>query len=474
MSHMEIIPLYKSILESAGLDVDKDGLVSMDLSGELYPAECQGKRLAIPSAERLRSGEWQGLQAFHPLAENIYRGESPVLKKLRGLINYRIGSVLSCLMTELIEIAADTDSHKKLSPTQSEYLTLAPAADEKTVKDFNKVMKKNSNTGEFRLTSIYLKRGGIYKGEKYSRLAVASFPITDNFGNKDHTIFGVKVRAKDQRTFESLFEFILPGASDVETYSHGSNSMTAPFLHSLLKSFAKIARQLNKITHKFRKHLEDADGLHINLDWEDSLEDLSKYRDLIPTLSGNDGEPLKSDGTEDPHAKTKAMLSDPGTAPAPVVPQAPAAPQPTGPSHTLEQAQAVPPQRTQVEQPPQQTTPAVRSWDEIMRQQQQPQQPPMPQWNQPQQPHATQWGQQPQQPAWAQPQQPQQQASPREMGYRTNWNSQPMNPVMQPGQWGAQPQQMPQQQWGQQQMQPQVDQWGRPLQQGGPMYPGGI
>lgn len=472
MAQLELIPLYKSILEASGLVVDKEGLVSMELGGDLHPAECQNKRLALPTGERLRSGEWQGLQPFHPIAENIYRGESPVLKKLRAIINFRVASIISCLLTELIEIAANTDYHSKLSPTQSEYLTLVSNVDAKTVGAFEKVLSKMSPTGEHRLTSIYLKRGGTLKGEKFSRLAVASFPITDEFGNKEHTLFGVKVRAKDQKAFENLFDFLLPHAHSIESYSVGSNAMTAPYLHALLLSFAKIAKQLNKVTHKFRKHLDNPEALHINLDWVDSLDDLSVYRDLIPTLSGNEGEPMvgeegKAQESAGHTAAAKALLSDPGTSPAPDATPKQATSAPWEPA----QAAPVTPQPTAPAQPaaskPKSSNGAV-DWQDIVAAQRQPQ---VPQggWQQPQQPVQSQmgWQQQPMQqlPFWAQsPQQPQQPqpgtlaASPRQMGHQTNWQNQPQQPM------GYQ---QPQMGWQQQPQQ-------QPMQQGGPVFPGGI
>lgn len=299
---MEIRQLYKSILSSLQMQADENGMITLQVGGEKFPATCNDKRLVLPTQEVLRTADWNKVIAFHPLSENILRGESAVLKKLRGLVVFRVCEVITCLMTELTEIAADKDNHKKLSPTQSEFLSLMPKADAKTVKAFDKIFSVASQEGDHRVCSIYLKRGGHWKGNKYSRLAVTSFPITEDFDSDESEIFGQKLRKADKDAFKALFLYLLPNAdsTDLEEYSHGSNSMTAPYFHALMKAYIRMAKQLNKITYKFRKHLDNPDELLIDVEWEEALEDLSIYKDLIPSLSGNEGEPTSKDGEDEP------------------------------------------------------------------------------------------------------------------------------------------------------------------------------
>lgn len=301
---MDILQLYKEILTSLHMSSDDQGLISLDMAGEKFPAYCNKKRLVLPTQEVLRQAQWENSVAFHPLSENILRGESAVLKKLRSMISFRISEVTSCLMTELVGIAADNEYHKKLTPTQSEFLSLVPQVDHKTCEAFEKVFDATSTDGEHRLVSVYLKRGGTWKGEKYSRVAVVAFPITDEFGNDQAEVFGVKMRKKDKKVMEDLFEFIIPHSKGLEEYSFGSNSMTAPYMHAMLMAYVKVAKQLNKIVHKYRKHLDNPDQLHIDLAFEDKLGNLGVYKDLIPTLAGNDGEAVQ--GTEQEEVVQKA------------------------------------------------------------------------------------------------------------------------------------------------------------------------
>ena len=368
---MDINLLYKSIAEAVGLKADENGLLFMDIDGQHLPCELSGKRLALPTPAVLKDADWEHVVAFHPLSENVLRGESPVLKKLRVLMNLRVTYVMSKLLERLLDIAADHDYHKKLSPTAAEFLTRVPNADEKTVKALDKILDSLELTGDRRLVSIYLKRGGQLGGDKFSRVAVTSFPILDQFETDDHEIFGVKMRGKDKETIANLFNYLIPNGNNLELYSAGSNSATAPYFHCLVQAYVKLAKRLNAVVRVFKKHLEHADELTIGTDWETLIEDLSIYRDLIPSLSGNEGEVVTGADaavvTEEPKSglsrlAQQASVASSGTigisSPAPAAP-APVASQPAAPvSAPVATVGATAPAPAQS---------SGRSWDEIRR-----------------------------------------------------------------------------------------------------------
>jgi hypothetical protein len=431
---MEIRQLYKNVLKSVNLDIDNEGLISMNVMGEKFPATVDGKRMVFPTEEVLRAGVTDNIIAFHPLSENIIRGESPVIKKLRALMVYHISEVTFALLDQLIHIAADKDYHAKLSPTQSEFLSLAPRADAKTVKAFEKIMGVSTTDGDNRLASIYMKRGGHWKGNKYSRVAVMSFPITDDFDSNESEIFGVKLRKNDKEAFKNLFLYILPNAESLEEYSHGSNSMTAPYFHALLKSYLKVVKQLNKITKRFKKHLANADDLLIDTDWESEIDDLSVYRDLIPSLKGNEGnlvngeEPAPVADPKSHMLELAAKVAGSVEPPAPVTTPVPQVAQPV-----QHQAPAPAPQ-------PQQSGGNGIPWDQVMARN----------------------------PAF-------QQQAPMWNAQQTPWNAPPPPPPTTRGGYTAQPAYNPYQQpqpYGQPQYggQPPVNQFQQPVQNQGYMY----
>lgn len=497
-THENLVDFYQSLLGSLSMETDSEGLVSMSFGGQQVPAVCSGKRLVIPTRDALRAGHWDQRIAFHPLAENVYRGESPVLKKLRNLVIFRLSSVLSILITELTDLAADKDNHSKLSPSQSKLLNILKDANADTAKDYGKVLNSTSTTHN-RLISIYLKRGGRFKGHEHSRVAVASFPIMEEFNKddpKDRTVFGVKLRVRDFDGLKNLLEYLLPSINKEEAYSHGTNTLVAPYFNVLLHSYLKIAKDLNKVTRRFKARM-DADvyeQILIDTSWEDEVDDLAKYRDLIPTLEGNAGEPnvdgedATPDGVEPPPGESKPKPKkgkdiyskwiqeqkaeeERSQQEAPPPSQTPSGVEPP-PWETPPQAPTPPP--AQPSQPAQGGSGHGLSWSEIQRRRQanlsQPPQPVAPPPQYPQQPQVAPPGfagqpvqqQVPppgfpqQQPAWNRPQQP------------TNT-------------FASHPRNMPQQQWGPQQgnwQQQQQQGWGGQQQPqqgwGGPVYPGGI
>lgn len=287
-----LLNFYTKVVNSLGLVAGENGLLSLQLDEDnKVPVSINDKRLALPTQTVLKEANWDQIVAFHPLAEKINRGESEVIKKTRHLINFRLSVVLSELVTQLTYIAADKNYHEKLSPQQQQLLEVLPKANAKTFESYRKIIEASSIKGKRRLVNVYLKHGGKYHGKDCARVAVGHFPVRDEFDNDDKTIFGVKLASKkDMKGFADLFEYLLPDSGEVDAYSYGSTSMEAPYFDALMHAYIKIAKQLNKIAHLFRKHLEDADALKTDVAaFEDELKDLSFYHDLIPTLAGNDG-----------------------------------------------------------------------------------------------------------------------------------------------------------------------------------------
>jgi hypothetical protein len=315
---MDIVKLYRAIMQSLNLVIDHEGLVSLEVGGETFPAVVGNKRLVLPTPEVLRAGNWNGHIAFHPMSENAMRTESVVLKKLRDYINLRLSHVLAILLDTFTEISSNTAAHAKLSPKLSEMLSAMPDADEKTYQTLEKIFDAIRIDGKNKLISVYLKRGGKIGPDKYARVAVVAFPFMDEFDGENGTVFGIKCRKKDFEGFAKLFKYIMPGADKIETYSYGSNSLYAPYFDALIHAYANVAAQLNVRVKAFHKHLPDVETLQIDLDWVEDIEDIGRYRDLIPSLSGNDGDPMAGETAAAPAPVHQAYNGPTAPAPAPV------------------------------------------------------------------------------------------------------------------------------------------------------------
>lgn len=288
---MQINDFYEKLVGSCDVKVTDNGLMSLSQpEGDDIPCMIDGKRLALPLKERLRDPD-DAIIFFHPLSENVLvGGESPVLKKLKMLMKYRLNSVASVLMYELMALAVDKDQHRKFEPKQHDLIAVLNQAVPASVTATTKFLEKANAKGETSLVSIYLKNGGQHKGNKYSRLAVTSFPPLKDFERDDKTVFGVELGSKRDKTLlKDLFLYIFEDAEKDGAYSFGSNDMAAPHFHALANAYVLVAERLNKVTKRFSNLLSHPDRLTIDLSWAEHLEDLPRFRDKIPPLEGNEG-----------------------------------------------------------------------------------------------------------------------------------------------------------------------------------------
>lgn len=319
MPQIQVSPnvLYTGILKSLGFTVTPVGDV---LLGD-QPIMFEHRKVVIPTEDKLRESNWSENIPFHPLSENEYRGESPVIKFLRGSIQMRVLDMLSFMIGTLASIAADTGSHRLLKAELKKFLQVVPDADETFLRSVEKILNKVQLEGENMLYHVYLKRGGSIKGEKYSRAAIVTFPFMRQL-TETGTVFGVKLRKKDIPTFENLVNYILFGnnAPDAEHYSYGSHDLYAPYFDALVGAYHRITLRLKELAYKFRSRITDEEELakmQPDLEWYELMNQLSVLRNIIPSLKDAEGAPVA--GQEDADVE---VVSVP-TGAQPVLPTAP-------------------------------------------------------------------------------------------------------------------------------------------------------
>lgn len=291
---MKIRDLYKAILEATGAIVNDDGLVSMTLPGEEpIPLMVKEKRLAMPTEKLLNAGAFNpdgSLIAFHPICENVVLNPSPVLQQLEKMMAFKLSLSLRELFVQLVAVAADPKQHKKLKMKAHGLLSALPDADERTRNDLTKIFESTTATGQKKLLSLYVRSGGMFNGEKVSRLGRFFPSVVDQLDEEKRSVLGVSLRKADVPAFLALVEYVLPEYKDPDKYAAPSNALVAPTFHALVKVYGKVANQINKVVDIHAAQLDDPDALRIDTDWLESVHDLTPYRELIPVLPGNDGE----------------------------------------------------------------------------------------------------------------------------------------------------------------------------------------
>lgn len=296
---MEVLDVYRSILQCAGFTVGEDDMVSVTSKDQSKPFMVDGKRLVIPSARQTNVPDWKNRVAFHPLQENTASGESKVLKALRGAFNIRLNHTTMQVMNKLLAMAIEVEAtHHKLSPDQQQYLSLVKDVDQTAFENLQSILGQMKITQvEKQFVRIFIRKGGLYQGKPYSRVGVVSFPLYEELKKESekkgkHTIYGVGVRAKDLKIYMALLSYIFPKIDEPEAYNFGSNSKLVPSIHALMQAMMYVASDLNTVLDIFENQIEDPEELRFAAEWVDAFMDadaLASRARMIPMLPGNEG-----------------------------------------------------------------------------------------------------------------------------------------------------------------------------------------
>ena len=323
------LAFYNQALPSMRYGVDKEGLISITTAtGQLSPAEVEGKRLVLPTKARLKEGFGDAFQAWHPLSETMARrGTSPVMQHMQRNARAQLSFTYIYLAQQLLRVAADRELHKELPPTEdcNEFLNKMQLADDKLVKIFDRLVQAASE--KKRLITLYLKNGGTYAGKKVNRLAVIRFPLIELLETEDNKVLGIEIKPKQRQVLLTLLRTILPNGDDPEQYSAGSNNRVAPYFHAFMTAYRKVIVQLNKIISRYGQPMALPVKAFPMFD-EEYLSQFAEIYDEIPSLEGNEGgvhevedeapvvaEPAKIEVAKSTPAQGIQVVSQPGVAP---------------------------------------------------------------------------------------------------------------------------------------------------------------
>ena len=314
---MKLTEIYRQILKALHITAGPEGLLSYEAIDSVEPIiikdDGKNKRLVLPTRDVLDNCDWDNYIAFHPLSEHLNRGVSPVMNTLVKTATLRLTEVLSSLLEQLVELAADKSRHASMGPKAQKILSVLKTADKQMLENMRSLLKKIDLSPQRRVVSIFLKRRGVYKGIT-TRVCVVNFPLYDALTDPDRKVWGVQLRVKDSEAFEALFEYLLPDLDNPETYSAPSESKSAPYFESFLDAYEKVATQLNNVINVNRKELKLVDKLKTDL-WGNITDDLLTYRSEIPPLEGNKGIPLDDTNPSTQYENSSVVTTTPVSAP---------------------------------------------------------------------------------------------------------------------------------------------------------------
>ena len=245
------IEFYEAVLKFFKYDVDK-GFVINTLSEDKNKVTINNKLLALPTREILTDKNVGDYLIFHPIPENVARGESDIIKKLVVSAGAILNVAISDLFMNLYTLAAMPNESTKLNSDQLELLRQVTSVDKTGLKNIAKVIQnatKSDVTKSF--VSIYLKRGGVLGGKTYPRAAIVRFPMFETSESSSTTLHGVALRDKDFEAIKQIHKLIFPNIDQKEFYSVGSENKDFPYLHALLLACIQIVSKVMDINSVF-------------------------------------------------------------------------------------------------------------------------------------------------------------------------------------------------------------------------------
>jgi hypothetical protein len=319
---MNLFEFYESILNFGGMEVSSDGYIKTSIAGDPMQVLIGGKSLVMPTREHLATlveTKPNGLVepvkiVFHPLRENVIRGEAADLRKIRETIALRFNASLSVLFEWLLRVANDPALQKRKNKELMSFMTSLSEAsakaqskivDDKTFKNYNMLLERGMKDPDKFFIKLYIKRGGKIGKERYNRVTNVSFPFyKELMESEKRVVHGVKLRIKDVEVFKAIYRFIFKDIDNELAYLFGSTSEISPGLDSLLTASAHIANRINKLitTFKYVEKGADLDLLTYNLDWVEFMEDLESHKAEIMAIPNHSTSQTESKPEPVPHS----------------------------------------------------------------------------------------------------------------------------------------------------------------------------
>lgn len=316
----KLVELYRQLLTTCSHTVDEDGRVFLEaVKGKPTPIVVNDKDLYLPMAHHLRHPEENQI-FFHPMSEQITRGESEIFTHLKRAMILKMITSMSMIGTGLLALQNDTAAQRRMSIDQVNIIMgLVDTDKEKSGTAWLAMMfreiKENPHRMDTWPLNIHMRRNGKFEGKPYRRVAVTHFPLLEKLFSGEKLMDDAgkdRFRKKDYLMFQQVAKAIFPDVDKPlsETYNEGYDGTLAPYTVCFLRAYKKLADRINHILTVMEEPLLATNSDYkilagINTDWwelispegEDELTTLAKS---IPPLAGNMGQ--SADGQEQAQA----------------------------------------------------------------------------------------------------------------------------------------------------------------------------
>lgn len=292
----KLIDFYKHVLGTCNIIAD-EGLLSFQFGDRKHPAMAKGKRMALPTQENLRNGEYA---IFHPLMESAAGSETAVMERVRTVISQSLHVRLTTLMGELLNLANNVGEHSKTNSEQSDLLVLLKDVDTDTAAKWLQLCSQASKDDAFSTVHIFIKKQARVGDRTYARGAIVSWPLYEALkkmaaegGKKLGT---VTLRMKDKDALIKLMQYVVDGIDVPGKYNVGSASDVGPSFDCLMRAVAGVAEAINTTTDTFERFVTNTDMIKVDTSW---MEQLSDLHSMLPEIRAI---PMQDNGQAKPAA----------------------------------------------------------------------------------------------------------------------------------------------------------------------------
>lgn len=289
----KLTSFYDTLLKCIGCTIDDETReVFLSYDGEDTPVYVAKKRLIAINSSVIRNGLESNQVAFHPLSESATAGMSDIHQWLLQAINVRLNSYFANAAVHIANIVSNPELQGKLKPKEISLFKNITDVDPKLVNSVATVIDQMDITDKSKvLVHVRCKKSGTLAGKSYGRVTYVTFPILEELENglTDGTVFGKSIRKKDIRAMYHIFrEIILNNRTDVQDFSSGNTTTTAPYLSSILTAFYNVLTRLNSLQRAVGELMKSI-GLPCDTSWFPEISNFVELQKAVPQLDGNVG-----------------------------------------------------------------------------------------------------------------------------------------------------------------------------------------
>jgi len=265
-----LIKFYKDILEMLDLEITDEGLININIGGDVVPLHIGNLPAYLPTDDNIRnmvdvsSGSPKPNKVlFNPLQEDVIKGTNESFLTIKKVMELKLVSVAYQIGESLLGIIANKSEINDMSLIKFINMLngykapgMKQVIDGNTVKLWVDLYSEILSNLDYKYIKFYIKKGGKIDNVKYNRVGTITYPLYEkvtDFNIKTEKLLGYKLRNKDKFAIETLLKFMF-GSMDIKDNQFGSFNKISPSMHTLFMLYDHTYKSLEPIINALIDH----------------------------------------------------------------------------------------------------------------------------------------------------------------------------------------------------------------------------